>query len=191
MVGGGKLHKQEHKEKLSKRLLLRLITYQLLPFPITCSFCSKQISEGVRALQAAFGVKTIQCDHSTPPPGPPPLNWKASWLSTLQRSAHRFLMATTHRTWFCLRRGEKRMWARGKDPEEGGRNYFNMYGKKASWHRPVCLATQPTHLRGCLLLRPHLFSGQAQELGFFFFFEKFLFDEMLHLQRQANKNCRV
>lgn len=83
------------------------------------------------------------------------------------------------------------MWARGKDPEEGGRNYFNMYGKKASWHRPVCLATQPTHLRGCLLLRPHLFSGQAQELGFFFFFEKFLFDEMLHLQRQANKNCRV
>ena len=171
MVGGGKLHKQEHKEKLSESLLLRLITYQLLPFPIKCSFCSKQISEGVRALQAPFGVKTIQCDHSTPPPGPPPLKWKASWLSTLQRSAHRFLMATTHRTWFRLRRGEKRMWARGKGPEEGGRNYFNMDGEKASWHRPVCPATQPTHLRGSLPAPETMsFLWAGTRIGIFFFF---------------------
>ena len=86
------------------------------------------------------------------------------------------------------------MWARGKGPEEGGRNYFNMDGEKASWHRPVCPATQPTHLRGSLPApetMSFLWAGTRIGIFFFFFFEKFLFDEMLHLQRQANKNCRV
>ena len=63
------------------------------------------------------------------------------------------------------------MWARGKGPEEGGRNYFNMDGEKASWHRPVCPATQPTHLRGSLPAPETMsFLWAGTRIGIFFFF---------------------
>ena len=68
MVGGVKLHKQKHKKKLSKSLLLRLITYQLLPFPIKCSFCSKQISEDLRPFWSENN--TVSPQQPLPPPGP-------------------------------------------------------------------------------------------------------------------------
>ena len=73
-------------------------------------------------------------------------------------------------------------------------------GEKASWHGPVCPATQPTHLRGSLAApetTSFLWAGTRIGIFFFFFFEKFLFNEMhwiwavcyRHLRRQANKNC--
>ena len=36
------------------------------------------------------------------------------------------------------------MWAGGKDPEEGGRNYFNLAGGKGqlAW---ACVSGHPTH----------------------------------------------
>lgn len=64
----------KNKKKLSQSLLLRLITYQLLPFPIKCSFCSKQISENLRPFWSENN--TVSPQQPLPPGAHHPLTGK-------------------------------------------------------------------------------------------------------------------